>query len=808
MSLDLPPPDDWIALRAIYGIFDDDDDDDFDDDGHQQQQQQQQQQANVRFVTNKNKKLWLIEEEEEEDPDTMTTATTSTAKRRRRRYSFRGKLFITAAGAAAASSVSDEGGGGSSSSGQNVSFVRRVNSTTGDYRYFQLQRLPSVKVEFCYSCNEEEDGNDGEIGPESVNIEWEYYPIEWPTHYNNYGNGKNDDDHHDSKVKNKKVINYKDEFLRHLQSTCNSLLEETEHRTAFSVCEFLEHDLISSYASAGKRYADTEDAYTNDDSGVRYWSFLRLPSLSEAPFHRSNDKSSNDVIDDDENDNDDYDHDHDHGRYYYYNPNGYRIIILPPCHDMMYHENYGTLINPRKEAQIISRAKRRSNILSVSMSKKKKEREPNNNKISKHNKKRHSPLAVPLYAHCKKDDLLDFTRLALIECWKQLYTTSCPICLEDNLLYDEGITFKKCQHYCCYDCFRMYLKHKVADLSNHRTNPFLCPMESCTDRELPFATICRRYLGPKEQEEVARWYRDLTFPPCWSLDRCLNIKECGAVGSMRRKPMPPKNQTKINHKYDETTHSFQRDTEGQPYNYYGETHGPLVDAAGFFHHGVTPVNMEIQRRKADEQKIQDEIKRRTQVNALSTSASSLITCDQCKKTWCELCLHRVEDGQEHEHYDRRGKNSNGSSPSTKTNRCDPQTALKFCRQYLSASDEEQEEIQSKYPWIVSYAMFCEHDGAAVEYLQESGGQRCPNCRTGVERSEGCFHIKCLSCATHFCYECGDELFPPYYGTHHCWEEKGGEETARGERQNRQDEEFAIRLMLQEALGDEAPDFDL
>mmetsp|Transcript_41331 Transcript_41331/g.98980 ORF Transcript_41331/g.98980 Transcript_41331/m.98980 type:complete len:778 (-) Transcript_41331:156-2489(-) len=774
-----PPqlPDDWLALRAIYGIFDDDTDEvDEDNDGRAVQEDDQA----VRFIGR-----WV-----ETTASTSSTSTSSQQKHKERLRIFCGTVFITASSSSSSpSSPSSNRSIHHDQHGhtqyqqliQNVSFVRLVNEKTGDHRYFQLCGLPSVKVDFIYAEADDDDnsnynyGNDN--GPESVRVEWQYFPIEWP-------------------------CAVKDKYLQSLQSSCDSLLEQT--RQAFSICKFLEHDLISSYGQHIHKQQDDKD----EGVRVRYWSMLRLGNQNHHKKLTNHDVGAENDVDND-NDNDQY------------NPNGYRIIILPPEPDTMYHENFGTLLNPRKEAEIVSRAMRRSNILkanstknnpSANSSSTKTSKSSNNKKdnSSNYNSRRrsHTAAPVPLYAHCKKDNLLDFTRLALIECWKQLYATSCPICLEDKL-YDNGITFKKCQHYCCQDCFKMYLKYIVADLSQHRTNPFLCPVESCSDRELPFATICRRYLGPMEQDEVSKWYRDLTFPPCWSLDRCLNVKECGAVGSMRRKTMPPKKKT--SRKSDETETSLLQ-AGGQAYNYYGDTGGPPVDAAGFFHHGVmamtTPVSVESQRRKADEKKIQDEIKRRTQVNALSTSASSLITCDQCKMTWCELCLHRVGNGQEHDHYDRRSNNHTGASSSSKSSRCEPQAALKFCRQYLSASDEEQEEIQSKYPWIVSYAMFYEHDGAAVEYLQESGGQRCPNCRTGVERSEGCFHIKCFSCATHFCYECGDELFPPYYGTHHCWEENQGGETTRNERQNRQDEEFAIRLMLQEALGDEAPDFDV
>jgi hypothetical protein len=114
---------------------------------------------------------------------------------------------------------------------------------------------------------------------------------------------------------------------------------------------------------------------------------------------------------------------------------------------------------------------------------------------------------------------------------------------------------------------------------------------------------------------------------------------------------------------------------------------------------------------------------------------------------------------------------------------------------MAANKEIQEVVQARYPWIVNYSLFCQHDVAALQYISEHG-QRCPGCQTAVERIDGCFHMKCPTCATHFCYECGTELFPPYYGTHHCWEEDGGGNNDNNPDIDR-DEQFAMALYLQQ-----------
>uniref|UniRef100_A0A7S3P4X4 RING-type domain-containing protein n=1 Tax=Amphora coffeiformis TaxID=265554 RepID=A0A7S3P4X4_9STRA len=129
--------------------------------------------------------------------------------------------------------------------------------------------------------------------------------------------------------------------------------------------------------------------------------------------------------------------------------------------------------------------------------------------------------------------------------------------------------------------------------------------------------------------------------------------------------------------------------------------------------------------------------------------SDIIYCDACNKRWCEWCLKRVK-GSVHESKD-----------------CDASTCVYFCERYLAASDQARAKAEAKWPWIKVYAPSrLERDGAEA-WLKANNGQQCPVCKVAVERSEGCFHMHCM-CGAHFCYECGEELFYPFYGTHHCW----------------------------------------
>lgn len=134
-----------------------------------------------------------------------------------------------------------------------------------------------------------------------------------------------------------------------------------------------------------------------------------------------------------------------------------------------------------------------------------------------------------------------------------------------------------------------------------------------------------------------------------------------------------------------------------------------------------------------------------------TIDSYLIHCEICKTRWCELCIKRIKKDDVHTDKD-----------------CEIALCIQFCQRYLASNEETKIRCEEKWPFIKLYAHSQLHDLTAVQWIT-SNGQVCPGCKTGVERSEGCFHMNCNNCDTHFCYECGEQLFPPYYGTHHCWE---------------------------------------
>lgn len=132
--------------------------------------------------------------------------------------------------------------------------------------------------------------------------------------------------------------------------------------------------------------------------------------------------------------------------------------------------------------------------------------------------------------------------------------------------------------------------------------------------------------------------------------------------------------------------------------------------------------------------------------------SYIVFCETCHGRWCELCLRRASQHKEHDQ----------ASCQVRLD-----ANVQFCERYLAANDKAKRRCEERWPWIPIYAKSRIHDQTFVRWIR-SNGQVCPGCKLGIERVEGCFHMSC-QCGTHFCYECGEELHPPFYGTHHCWE---------------------------------------
>eukprot|EP00536_Pseudo-nitzschia_multiseries_P000766 jgi/Psemu1/1720/gm1.1720_g len=665
-----------IDWETLCAIYDHgDDENDFDGDAQDESQQQQQQQ--------KQQKQQQQHNHDNNDDRAVTLKVSSFPT------GFCGTVYMTL-------------------STSKIAFARLVRSD-GSYRYFTIDKPPVLQLDLHYFTrksdeermpiddNEDDDkydndydndydydyGSDPEIeAPSNLRLTWKYYPTEWP-------------------------VSDKEPYRSSLAKKCHAILRDEGN--GFSVCQFLEHNAISFYY--GNHTAAADDDEEEEDT-------------NHAPGTTNASNSWKTYADDDHPD--------------------YLLVILPPKMDQLYYPTTGSLLHPQKEALLLEE-KAAATKKTTTNPQKAASKIPGSKQSGtgstkpkpKTTKKRSKPTTAAAVV-ARIDNTLDFGRHALLQNWKDLYTTKCPICLEESVLYSDGVVLPYCQHYCCRNCFDLYLRIKVQDLKEHRTNPFLCPLDSC-QRELPM-TFCKQFLSDADIATAREWYKDLKHPPAWSLDRCPLTRTCGALGSMRRRKSVVS-----------------------------------IDAES----GTTLL-----------------LQHQAQTSASAVSKKSLqdlhylVYCDSCKKTWCELCLTRVYDDDDvrcrkqpatkarqtqtqtqtqKQKEQEQEKQKQKHTISTHAQLCNPKPILRFCRRYAAASEDIRSTVRARYPWIVSYSQFCEHDGAALQYVLDHG-QRCPNCQTGVERSEGCFHMKCPSCATHFCYECGTELFPPYYGTHHCWEE--------------------------------------
>eukprot|EP00978_Attheya_sp_CCMP212_P024178 scaffold75561_cov55-Attheya_sp.AAC.11 len=110
--------------------------------------------------------------------------------------------------------------------------------------------------------------------------------------------------------------------------------------------------------------------------------------------------------------------------------------------------------------------------------------------------------------------------------------------------------------------------------------------------------------------------------------------------------------------------------------------------------------------------------------------------------FCQLCLERIS-------YKNKFGFGHGEE-------CDETKVLKLVRRYQRALPEIQAKCHERLKWIQEYASSREMDASASLWVKEFA-RLCPTCKNAIERSDGCFHMHCITCGTHFCYECGEEI---------------------------------------------------
>ncbi|KAJ3088397.1 translation termination inhibitor protein itt1, partial [Physocladia obscura] len=157
--------------------------------------------------------------------------------------------------------------------------------------------------------------------------------------------------------------------------------------------------------------------------------------------------------------------------------------------------------------------------------------------------------------------------------------------------------------------------------------------------------------------------------------------------------------------------------------------------------------------------------------AYSQKSAQLVYCDACHTVWCERCLQRIPDMKH------------------LFEECDPRFAFDLCARYkrlvdasnsnssddspvenISAVKEKLALVNSKMPWLRHYVEWIQNDLVAKKWVANNASI-CPGCGDGIERSEGCLHMTCISCDIHFCYECGKSYSVDIIYQHACRRDK-------------------------------------
>jgi len=124
----------------------------------------------------------------------------------------------------------------------------------------------------------------------------------------------------------------------------------------------------------------------------------------------------------------------------------------------------------------------------------------------------------------------------------------------------------------------------------------------------------------------------------------------------------------------------------------------------------------------------------------------LVTCRDCQFTFCAVCQ----------------KSYHGKAW------CNLPALQRIVEEYLKAKESgskvEIARIEAKYGTKLVQRLEQDYLAEKETILwKKANTTSCPTCHVSIERSEGCNHITCTTCKTHFCFLCGKYLNPdrPY-----------------------------------------------
>lgn len=90
--------------------------------------------------------------------------------------------------------------------------------------------------------------------------------------------------------------------------------------------------------------------------------------------------------------------------------------------------------------------------------------------------------------------------------------------------------------------------------------------------------------------------------------------------------------------------------------------------------------------------------------------------------------------------------------------CQVRNIVKVVDAYNEGSEFEKARLLKQYGEKAITRMIVEvtNERENLKWVSNNT-QVCPTCSTAIEKSEGCNHMHCFTCQTHFCYRCGSYL---------------------------------------------------
>eukprot|EP00475_Leptophrys_vorax_P029196 TRINITY_DN4266_c0_g1_i1.p1 TRINITY_DN4266_c0_g1~~TRINITY_DN4266_c0_g1_i1.p1 ORF type:complete len:223 (-),score=15.29 TRINITY_DN4266_c0_g1_i1:195-863(-) len=128
-----------------------------------------------------------------------------------------------------------------------------------------------------------------------------------------------------------------------------------------------------------------------------------------------------------------------------------------------------------------------------------------------------------------------------------------------------------------------------------------------------------------------------------------------------------------------------------------------------------------------------------------------VTCQQCGIVFCPACKVAYHSEMDCAQYRR-----------SQDHRC-PRAG---CNGVVKGADLNCTCPTCSTTWCWDCSITPYHEGKTCEDLFRDFFKSCPECKLRTEKSEGCNHMRCTRCGTHWCYLCVTALDPEHPLNHY------------------------------------------